>query len=460
MEVKVANQIELINPPDLIVDEILKRLVVENPDYTTKMKLGLYARHIDQYLSLFIRDGENYILPFGSFEWVYKLCRENKINLEIKTYFPESRKVSYPQNTPLYDYQERALNALLKYKNGCLKAPCGSGKTRIGLCLIAKLGLKALWLTHTKDLLNQSLESARSLFPDIPLGTITDGKINVSSHITFATVQTLSKLDPKLYKNVFDVVIVDEAHHSAGSPTNFTMFYKVVSNINARYKFGLSATYARADGLIDSVYQLLGSIKCEISDEDVAKYRVPFTYLKKVDLKQEYLYRDYTDTDGMVDFSKLCSTLAFNKERNEAIFKHIKKCLKDTTHYHLVLANRIGALDELEELFRSENIEVIKVNGKIKDRSFELTPTKRVILATSQLAKEGLDIPKLDTLHIIAPIKDEVAVIQSIGRVQRKASNKESATIYDYVDTNIEYCKKMYYVRKHIYNKLGLILKK
>ena len=125
-----------------------------------------------------------------------------------------------------------------------------------------------------------------------------------------------------------------------------------------------------------------------------------------------------------------------------------------------MLANRIGALDELEELFRSENIEVIKVNGKIKDRSFELTPTKRVILATSQLAKEGLDIPKLDTLHIIAPIKDEVAVIQSIGRVQRKASNKESATIYDYVDTNIEYCKKMYYVRKHIYNKLGLILKK
>ena len=42
-------------------------------------------------------------------------------------------------------------------------------------------------------------------------GTITEGKVSIGRDITFATVQTLSKVDPRVYQKAFDIVVVDEA---------------------------------------------------------------------------------------------------------------------------------------------------------------------------------------------------------------------------------------------------------
>ena len=39
--------------------------------------------------------------------------------------------------------------------------PAGSGKTQTALELIARLGYRALWITHTIDLLNQSYNRAK-----------------------------------------------------------------------------------------------------------------------------------------------------------------------------------------------------------------------------------------------------------------------------------------------------------
>ena len=91
---------------------------------------------------------------------------------------------------------------------GILQSPCGSGKTQMGIALAAQISRKTLWVTHTQDLLNQSYERAAMYFPKETLGTITGGKVNIGTHITFATVQTLSKLDLQKYKYTWDVIIV------------------------------------------------------------------------------------------------------------------------------------------------------------------------------------------------------------------------------------------------------------
>lgn len=88
--------------------------------------------------------------------------------------------------------------------------PAGSGKTETALELIARLGYRALWCTHTLDLLNQSYTRAKNKLENVGLGRITGGKVELGSHITFATIQTLSKMDLSEYSDMFDVIVVDE----------------------------------------------------------------------------------------------------------------------------------------------------------------------------------------------------------------------------------------------------------
>ena len=456
----VKNDLTLIDPQKYIVDKLLSELIIDNPDYIKKEKRGLWLGNTPKKLTLFIKKDENtYILPFGYYEYVFNSLKETHERVEIETHFSPKKYITLSPLPSLYPYQEEALKTLLKAKNGCLEAPCGSGKTRIGLALIKALGLKALWLTHTKDLLKQSLDSASSLFPTYTstFGTITEGKVNIGSTITFATVQTLIRLDPKIYQNEFNVVIVDEAHHLAGTPTQATMFYKVINNINARYKFGLSATYKRSDNLIDTIFYNLGKIKHSISKEDVAKYRVEHIELKQVSITKDYDVSSYTSSDGMIEYNYLIDMLVNDRIRNNRIINTILDNY-NKKKIQIVLSLRVAHLKYLASQLAIFNIPYLLITGEDKKRNFEAIKNKHttILLTTFQLAKEGLDIPTLDTLHITLPIKDEVAIIQSIGRIERKAPQKKEATIIDYLDTNIAYCQSAYKKRLSIYKKLSI----
>ena len=124
----------------------------------------------------------------------------------------------------------------------CWLCQLGSGKTQTALEMIARLGLKTLWITHTIDLLNKSYERAKNNFEDVGLGKIANGKIGIGTHITFATVQTLKSMDLQSYADTWDCVIVDECHRVCGTPAKAGMFYKVINKLVARYKYGLTAT--------------------------------------------------------------------------------------------------------------------------------------------------------------------------------------------------------------------------
>jgi superfamily II DNA or RNA helicase len=55
-----------------------------------------------------------------------------------------------------------------------------------------------------------------------------------------------------------------------------------------------------------------------------------------------------------------------------------------------------------------------------------------VILAT--VADEGVDIPRLDRLHLTWPQRQELALVQQLGRVLRTHPDKREVVVYDYVD--------------------------
>ena len=78
----------------------------------------------------------------------------------------------------------------------------------------------------------------------------------------------------------------------------------------------------------------------------------------------------------------------------------------------------------------------------------------RYLFASFGLAKEGLDIPRLDRLYLTTPKKDYAVVTQSIGRIARTFEGKEDAVCYDYVD-DIGFCENQWKRRKTSYRKAG-----
>ena len=80
---------------------------------------------------------------------------------------------------------------------------------------------------------------------------------------------------------------------------------------------------------------------------------------------------------------------------------------------------------------------------------------KRYLFATYSLAKEGLDIPRLDRLYLATPQKDYAVITQSIGRIARTFEGKAEPVVYDYVDEGIQYLVRSYKKRCATYRKCG-----
>ena len=80
----------------------------------------------------------------------------------------------------------------------------------------------------------------------------------------------------------------------------------------------------------------------------------------------------------------------------------------------------------------------------------------RILFATYQLAKEGLDIPCLDRLVLATPTRNKVIVQQSIGRIQRPAPGKTEALVIDLVDEKTPQLLVQYKQRRTLYRKMNI----
>jgi len=456
--VSIGRRIEIENPSSELLDYVKNNLVVDNPDFTKKLRMGFWLGNTPKHLHLYETNASKLILPFGVLHDIWHLIK----GYSYTTHFPEL-PLDIEAQVSLYDYQETAVSAMVKAKNGILLAMCGGGKTRCGLAYISQINQKALWLTHTGDLLTQSKNSAIALgFDPAKLGTITGGKVNIGEHITFATVQTLSKLNLQEYTDTWSVVIVDECQHLCGTPTKVMQFYKCVSALNARHKFGLTATLHRSDGLEKCITSLVGNVIHEVPREAVAANRVSaviqpvYTNIKLPELAQA--------SDGTLDYTKLVTALCEDEARNKLIANMIASDIEQG-HSVLVLSDRIFHLENLIELLPL-NIQgiVAKVDGKMTSKKCKetrqdvmagmRTSELKGLFASYMLAKEGLDIVNLDRLYLTTPHSNYTTIVQSAGRIERKFEGKNDAIVYDFVD-DFGYASGCFAKRKRHYKKNG-----
>ena len=449
MNTLISNKIFIKNATPELIKWAERELVVVNPKYDTLMRLGkqeqIIRYHIEPNMALYVQSGLDLVLPFGCLYAIWEMIKNSPYQLQLnQSNFIKNREEQITQ--PLYDYQEEAVQKMVQAKGGILIGGCGSGKTNCGIEIIHRIGKNALWLTHTKDLCNQTVKRIKQLYPNTQVGTITEGKMNmVNNGITVSTIQTLVDIDPDLYKNNFEVVVTDECHHVANSPTLSKMFGKVLSRISARYKYGLTASDKRNDTLTKSMYATVG---CNPQGEFEPTWRIAredantlTAKHEKVELDTPFSYCMLND-DGTFNFNNLVDYIAFNEERNKIICDKVQELTKENRK-QLILCSRVDQCKLLNEMLIEKGVNSVLLVGKVSNKKRQEILNQKtnweVIVATVSLAKEGLDVVDLDTLHLVSCLANKSDTVQSAGRIERVKEGKNEPIVFDYVDTKIPY---------------------
>ena len=454
MQVTVSNNITIHEPTNEIKQWCKTNLTIDNPDYAKKVRMGFWVGNTPKTLNLYEVHGDNYVIPYGTLKQIQPMIKDAAVTSEFKPF----EVIDYGEPVSLYPYQEKAVTEVKKGLYGILQSKAGSGKTQMGIALIKEYGRRTLWVTHTIDLLRQSKERAERYMDKSLIGTITEGKVNIGKGVTFATVQTLSKLDLSQYKDMWDLIIVDECHRVCGSPTQVTMFAKVLNSLAARHKYGLSATVHRADGMIRATCSLLGDIVYSVPDEAIAD-KVMRVGIKPIGTGVK-ISRECLNTDGTLNYAKLINYLCECSTRNALIRDSI---VNESGKSCLILSDRLCHLETLLNLLPPKlKDKAVMISGKMttkkgkaeREQAIEdmRTGKKKYLFATYSLAKEGLDIPCLERLFLTTNQKDFAVITQSIGRIARTHDGKADPIVYDFVD-NIGYLAKSYKKRCTTYRK-------
>jgi len=267
-------------------------------------------------------------------------------------------------------------------------------------------------------------------------------------------------------------VILDEAHR-VGAET----YLPILNEIPAYYRIALTATFRRADGVHKILRYHFGNhykmenrfprpvvygISTEVSFERLVSKNKPYERTLEF---FDAVGIPYVETRSTVSFpnsycgkgvDNLFTEYAFKAHLNKVQTKEIQACLKRgselpyatvDTHLNenchrmkltistiqkcldagrtvLFLSKRKDTLRMFYKYFTRYKpmLIVSETNSRSEEDEKYLQTECRLILGVIQLAKEGLDIDRLDTLIIHLPMKDTE---QAVGRVSRLAKGKQ-----------------------------------
>lgn len=367
----------------------------------------------------------------------------------------------------LRDYQteivDKCLTQIKHDGGGILSIFCGGGKTVMAINIAQRLGLKTLVLVHKSFLQDQWVERVKQ-FTNARIGIIRQKKADVKNKdIVIGMVQSISKrnYDPSIFHG-FGLTIYDEAHHMSSR-----VFSRALIKTGAKYTLALSATPYRGDGLIKVLHWYVGNTiyqqKYKINNQVSVKV---FTYYTKHKLFVEKKRWIMSQKKSKPDPIKMIGNLWQIEERTQHIANIINTIKKDPNRKIIVLSHRIKHLEKLKQLVDEDIEKCINDKTLLKDeiKTYyfigKLKPNERkeaeergdILFATYDMAKEALDVERLNTIILATPLKD---VKQSVGRIMRKvlANGDMRPLIIDIVD-NLSVFTKHAELREKFYKKV------
>jgi superfamily II DNA or RNA helicase len=449
--IKLSNTIEINrNGISTALASFLKdELNFFNADFIIKKNSGRSTFGTKRYFKFIEEVNEYAIIPKGFIRKLLVYCIKNNIQYQLD----DNRKLLTPSvfsfHASLREYQLPAVEVASKKDIGIIVAPPGSGKTVVGLKIIADKQQPALIVVHRNQLADQWAERIEAFLgiPKRDIGRIGQGKTKIGKRVTIAMIQSLGK---ELQKpgadqlvRAFGIIIVDECHHIAAET-----FKNAVSLFHSYYLYGLTATPFRknSDDRLISVH--LGEVISEMKSSDKGASEQPEIIIRNTTLNVAYNAK----TDR---FETLSNILIHDSERNKLILKDVTFQLS-TGKRVVILTERKEHIETLHQYLK-QSFETVTLSGDDSESSRNAkwkilkTGNYQVLITTGQFFGEGSDLHNAQCLFLVYPFSFEGKLIQYIGRVQR---SELTPVIYDYRDIKTDYLNAMFLKRNVYYKKL------
>jgi len=368
----------------------------------------------------------------------------------------------YLKGVTLRDYQVQAIRSSIFHQRGILELPARSGKTEIAAALIKYYNRPALFVTHTKNIMEQTARNLKRRGLE-NVGEVS-GDAFKPDKTTVAMVQTLSKrildFDEATLSIMADaeVLFFDEVHHLK-APT----WSLIGETCAAKHRFGLSATpflYRKKEhnfgdtsliGLTGNVIAKL-SPKVLISKGHLASpkfYYIPcnsekFSVPLEVEDNMEW---HYVYENGIVN----------NDARNE-IFLNVAESMYNAgmkvlllvsrrahgRHLLDLISRRVPKEDCLFTMGQGKVYKVTKYGERCDTWPFEFVRNffnerGACIVIGTQIMDEGVDVPSLDAVLILSAMKSFRLTVQRATRSMTAEEGKRNAWIVDAFDRNHPY---------------------
>jgi superfamily II DNA or RNA helicase len=295
----------------------------------------------------------------------------------------------------------------------------------------------------------------KSFLPHARIGRIQGDFCEVEGYdVVIAMLQTLSMKEIPIssFKSL-GLVIVDECHHIASE-----VFVQALPKVTSRYMLGLSATPTRKDGLMFVAHMFLGPLLYESKTTDSSDTSIQvevYEYQNDDPKFNEIIY----NPQGVMFTTLMINKLTEEIGRTHWLAEILQDILEESPERQiLVLTDRVQhTKDLLAALSEPIQAQSAILSQTVKsDKRAEFCSTKRVLIATYAMCKEGFDVPTLNTLLMATPRPD---IDQIVGRILRveKSARTVHPLILDIVDPQF---RRQFQERNGLYKKRNYTITK
>ena len=465
IEVVLANRIYVSQ--NGLTDELRSRLMrsasFTNPDFyeAERMRFSVYGK--PRIISRVLNGGKYFELPRGCLDSTVRILKDGgfKAAVDDKRYGGVPLDAEF--HGELRPEQKAVATDIAKHDTGILAAGTAFGKTVVAISIIAKRKTNTLILVNRRQLQTQWI-SKIAMFLEIPeseIGKIGGGSERWTGKIDVALMQSLCRkgvVDPRVKE--YGQIIVDECHTIAAET-----FETIVDTAPCRYVLGLSATVMRKDGHDPLILMQLGPIRHRVDAKSLS-CREPFAHVVYVRQTDFHMASTHSENDGHFDYNGMLKEMIADASRNRLIVEDVIGAVKEGRS-PVILSERREHVAVFETLLEGRVKNVVPLTGGMgikttRERREGLASIgdreERVIIATGSYLGEGFDDSRLDTLFLATPISWKGKITQYAGRLHRLHDGKREVRIYDYFDSNVAVCKKMFEKRRTGYQAIGYSL--
>jgi DNA repair protein RadD len=304
--------------------------------------------------------------------------------------------------------------------------PTGGGKT-VCFSYIAQAasikGNRVLILVHRAELLDQA---SRAM--PVPHGIIAANRAMDLSHtVQVASVQTVARRLHLLPRDFFQLLVVDEAHHTTAGT-----WARVIAHFSQAKLLGVTATPIRGDGRgLGEHYQAMvqGPTAAELTSEG---YLAPARVLAPPGFDSAGLRKRMGDFDTKQAEQRVGTIMG-------DCLGHYRKHLSGQTA--IAFCCSVAHAEAVAGLFQSAGIAAASIDGSM-DTSTRRELLQRLavgdlkVLTSCALIGEGVDVPSVGGCILLRPTASVGLHLQMIGRCLRPQPGK-TAVVLDHVGNTL-----------------------